>query len=362
MKDQQVFSSVARDSLKRQKFANQVLQFCLDYGFDGFDVDWEYPAQRDGDISVDKANFVLLLKELNQKLSPKGILLTIAVAAAESSANISYNVQSITRYVDFILLMTYDLHGPWDDSIGLNAPLYESDADQTASEKQLNVNASVHYWLRSGAPKNKLIMGMPLYGRTFTLRDATQTNVGSSHTGPGAAGVYTGEPGFIGYNEICEKKLSEHWLRIWETQQQAPYVVLGKHWISYDDTESLTLKSQFVKDLGLAGAMVWSIETDDFLGVCGKGKFPLLSTISSIVRDEVTEETSTTSRPTSSTEQIATEPSETICRSDGVFRDPEDCAIFVVCSGSTFFEFTCPNGLWFDLNTNTCNWPSQVNC
>ncbi len=46
--------------------------------------------------------------------------------------------------------MAYDLHGPWDDSIGLNAPLYESSADQTSIEKQLNVNASVHYWLQSG--------------------------------------------------------------------------------------------------------------------------------------------------------------------------------------------------------------------
>lgn len=46
--------------------------------------------------------------------------------------------------------MAYDLHGPWDDYIGLNAPLYESDSDKTVIERQLNVNASVHYWLRSG--------------------------------------------------------------------------------------------------------------------------------------------------------------------------------------------------------------------
>lgn len=44
---------------------------------------------------------------------------------------------------------------------------------------------------------------MPLYGRTFTLRDSSQTSVGSSHSGPGIAGVYTSEPGFIGYHEVC---------------------------------------------------------------------------------------------------------------------------------------------------------------
>lgn len=61
------WTQVARDSLKRQKFVHQVLQFCLDYGFDGFDVDWEYPGQRDGEVLLDKDNFVLLLKELNSK-------------------------------------------------------------------------------------------------------------------------------------------------------------------------------------------------------------------------------------------------------------------------------------------------------
>lgn len=61
------YLQVSRDSTKRQKFANDALQFCLSHGFDGFDVDWEYPGQRDGEVVLDKDNFVLLLKELNSK-------------------------------------------------------------------------------------------------------------------------------------------------------------------------------------------------------------------------------------------------------------------------------------------------------
>lgn len=164
--------------------------------------------------------------------------------------------------------------------------------------------------------------------------------------------------------QICEKKLAEHWLRNWEPQQQAPYIVLGNKWISYDDSESLRLKSQYVKDLGLAGAMVWSIETDDFLNICGNGQFPLLKVISSVMRGE----TSTTNIPTttvaSTTEIIETEPpSESFfCTSDGVYRDHIDCAIFYICSGANMYKFTCPNGLLFDIKTKTCNWPSQVEC
>lgn len=48
---------------------------------------------------------------------------------------------------------------------------------------------------------------MPLYGRTFTLRDPTQSSVGSSHSGPGISGVYTNEAGFMGYNEVQVDKM-----------------------------------------------------------------------------------------------------------------------------------------------------------
>lgn len=149
---------------------------------------------------------------------------------------------------------------------------------------------------------------------------------------------------------------------MWESQQQAPYLILDKNWISYDDSESLTLKSQLVKDLGLAGAMLWSIETDDFLGICGKGKFPLLTVVSSIMRNGVIEVSSTTNSPTTASTEITTTDSGFVCLSDGVFRDPSDCSKFYVCSAANRFEFTCPNGLLFDTKSNTCNWPGQVDC
>ncbi len=50
-------------------------------------------------------------------------------------------------------------------------------------------------------------------------------------------------------------------------------------WVSYDNEESIRLKSKFAYDHGLAGVMTWSIDTDDFRGVCGGPKYPLLRTI-----------------------------------------------------------------------------------
>lgn len=79
--------------------------------------------------------------------------------------------------------------------------------------------------------------------------------------------------------QFCEKQLTNHWSRNWEPNQKVPYAYSGNQWIGYEDVESISLKSHFVNDLELGGAMVWSLETDDFRGLCGRGKYPLISSI-----------------------------------------------------------------------------------
>lgn len=198
----QTFSTVAQNAILRSRFAKDAAAFCTYHGFDGLDVDWEYPGQRDGDPTVDRENFVALLSDLKVEFSKRGLLLTAAVAAAESSASISYNIPEISKYLDFINLMTYDLHGPWESKTGHNAPLYVGPHDLTPTQKQLNVNSSVSYWLQRGAPAAKINLGVAFYGRSFTLRSASEHDVGAPTNGPGQGGPYTYESGFLGYNEV----------------------------------------------------------------------------------------------------------------------------------------------------------------
>lgn len=72
----------------REKFADNALKFIAYYGFDGLDVDWEYPTTRGG-ISQDKANFVALLKTIKNKISPWGFKLSIAVGIEDSYYDIA---------------------------------------------------------------------------------------------------------------------------------------------------------------------------------------------------------------------------------------------------------------------------------
>lgn len=209
-------------------------------------------------------------------MAANGKLLTIAVAVVEASASLSYDIPNVAKNVDFINLMTYDLHGSWDGVTGIHAPLYAGSADYTSYQKQLNIDSVIKYWIAQGAPRDQLILGIPLYGKTFTLANSNNYGVGAASIGAGNAGSFIAESGFLPYNEICLNLKNGVFTRYWESTQKVPYAVGGSQWVGYDDSESIAYKVNYIKDNNLGGAMFWSIETEDFNNICGNGKFPLV--------------------------------------------------------------------------------------
>ena len=95
-------------------------------------------------------------------------------------------------------------------------------------------NASVHYWLENGAPAEKIIVGIPFYGRSFTLNNPKEHKVGAPISGGGKKGPYTGENGFLGYNEICEMQKEDGWRMFYQKEQEVPYTHKGDQWVGYD--------------------------------------------------------------------------------------------------------------------------------
>ncbi|XP_058124775.1 probable chitinase 10 [Anopheles ziemanni] len=385
------YSTMANSDLLRAVFVDSVVTFVRRYGFDGFDIDWEYPTLRGGAVD-DREGYIKLLRDLRTRFDREGFILSIGTAATADYLISAYNVPEINKYVDFVNLMTYDLHAYWDAQTGANAPLYPNSWETGYTTSMLNVDACVRAWLKEGLSPSKLIMGVPAFGHTFKLASTQDTRLGARTIGPGDAGPYTLEPGTLSYLEICEKLRGGGYTSYFSDEQQVPYAFRGDQWISYDSTYSIALKVQFAKRMNLGGIMIWSIESDDAKGICGEGQFPISSAVFSEVfgttvptvttttpRPAVTTTTSTTTRPTTTTTArptttttarptttTTTRPTTTttkspneklVCPASGYLRDPTNCGQFYQCLAGLPVQpnwlLKCPTGLYFDTKSNT---------
>jgi chitinase len=272
------YSEMAKDSKTRKIFIASALETIRKYGFDGLDMDWEYPARRSG-AAVDKKNFVKLLQELRQEFDQYGLMLTAAVGATQEISEESYDLPAISKVLDQVHLMCYDYFGSWDARTYHNAPLHAGQAT-----KPISVAASIAYYLSQGVDPNKLVLGLPMYGRTFLLKDPAVEGSGLDRESlpNGFQGPFTREDGFLGFNEICKTLASDRgdWKTYWDPIAKVPYMRNGAKWVTFDSPASLMKKVEYGLSYGLKGAMVWSIDTDDFTGMCGDTTpYPLLRAI-----------------------------------------------------------------------------------
>ncbi|XP_058130968.1 chitinase-3-like protein 1 [Dasypus novemcinctus] len=273
----QRFSELASNTQSRQTFIKSVPPFLRTHGFDGLDLAWLYPARRD------KQHFTTLLKEMKAEFAKEAqseaeqLLLSAAVSAGKVNIDQGYNIPQIAQYLDFISLMTYDFQGSWSQSTGHHSPLFKGPEDPS-SNRFSNVDYAVGYMLRLGAPASKLVMGIPTFGKSFTLA-SSKTGIGAPISGPGLPGRFTKEEGTLAYYEICDflRGATVHKL----SNQQVPYATKGNQWVGYDDQESVKSKVRYLRQKQLAGAMVWALDLDDFRGsFCGQNmRFPLTSSI-----------------------------------------------------------------------------------
>ena len=145
----------------------------------------------------------------------------------------------------------------WETQTGIHVALYSRQND-TELNKQLTQDWAVRYWIEKGCSPSKLVMGLGLYGRTFRLASAANNKIGAPAVGPGlisfiifsfiqeillgAAGLYTGEPGFLAYYEICTRVQQQGWTKVFDEEQKANYAYKGQEWVGYDDTYSIGFK------------------------------------------------------------------------------------------------------------------------
>ncbi|KAL8590131.1 hypothetical protein ACOMHN_010326 [Nucella lapillus] len=285
------FVQIVSSESSRKQFANNVLLHLRTWGFDGLDIDWEYP----GDPPETKLNFVLLLREIRrtfaeeaEKRKASPLLLSVAAPVSQAPMTAGYDIPQVSSLVDFINLMAYDFHGSWNSLASFNSPLYARLGDPRFSP-ELSVNWAVQQWLKKGAEPGKLVLGIAGYGQSFTLVDPDQHGVGAPTQSSGTAGPYRHMSGQLAYYEVCEV-MRAGGIEVWDDLQRVPYVYLGNQWVGYDNPRSIKDKVDFAVQHSLGGVMLWSLDMDDFRGAfCSKGRYPLLTAMVTAIGDNFPE-------------------------------------------------------------------------
>jgi GH18 family chitinase len=326
----QDLSPIAASPIARNALAADMAKFLVTYPFiDGFDIDWEYPLSggTDGTEVIngapippqkyspdDNKNLVYLLKAMRQAMPNK----LISIAAGNNVRNVASQylgpnnrtqygmTEDISTYCDYITYFGYDFGGNWYDKTCFNAPLYASgntnDPLYGAAQSESLDELTNQYLNVVGFPANKLIMGLPFYGKKFD-------HVANNGTDPNFPGLFVAAPRDIvsgctnpqnpigtwdgpaacersGSIEICDlvgnpvtnshpyldpntmlvtpTAAAAGWVRYFDNTTKVPYLYNATlhQFISYEDKQSMDLKVQYIKSKNLAGGMVWELSQD----------------------------------------------------------------------------------------------------
>ena len=259
------FSDAALTEASRKTFASSVLEMLRQYDLDGVDLDWEYPGQGAAGIKYrpeDKGNFTLLLKTLREALGDHYLL---TIAAADRGYFDHVEMSRLQVYVDWINEMAYDFFNSLTPTTGHHAGLYLSKSGTPADR---TADAAVKQYLAAGVPADKIVLGVPFYGRAFA--GVTAKNRGIDQP-------YERFQDFYSYGDLVEKFVGKQgYVRYWDAAAQAPYLwnEKSRSFISYEDPQSLAVKVCYARDRHLGGVMFWELKLDrgdELLDVIARG-------------------------------------------------------------------------------------------
>uniref|UniRef100_A0ACB8F574 Uncharacterized protein n=1 Tax=Sphaerodactylus townsendi TaxID=933632 RepID=A0ACB8F574_9SAUR len=257
------FSPMLSTAATRKSFIDSAIPMLRSYNFDGIDLHFEHPGCR-GSPPKDKHRFTLLIEEMTKAFEKearetgnKKLLLTVAVAAQKETIDAAYEVDKLSKHLDYISVMAYNFQDGLSDRVtSHHSPLYAGND----SEESLNCKFAMLYWIQKGAPAYKLLMGFANYGHTFKL-STKDTSVGAPASGPAHPGHYTHEAGLLSYYEDLASQSDRHSWMVQLTGRKgslmpARGIGLAAPWVQSLPTLLLVRR---VLDLSVAGqAVPWA--------------------------------------------------------------------------------------------------------
>jgi chitinase len=236
----------------RQVFAKTTVALFKQYGIDGLDLDWEYPAIEGYPghrySPADKNNFTELVKVLRQEMG-NNFLLTFAAGGFVQYLQQSIDWDAVMPMVDFVNLMTYDLVGGYATVTGHHTPLNHYMPNQESTAK------CVSFLLDKKVPANKLIIGAAIYARIWE-------NVSSTHHGLYQPGKFKTSVAYYDFAQYFNDSLGFKYY--WDKKAKAPYQYNAgkKLFATFDDKKSIRAKTAFIRRNKLGGIMFWELGQD----------------------------------------------------------------------------------------------------
>lgn len=247
------FPAASASEATRATFAQSSVKLMKDWGFDGIDVDWEYPADE-----TEAANMILLLKRVRQELDSYSeeyadghhFELSIATSAGPQNFN-KLDMAGLGSVLDYVNLMAYDFAGSFSDYSGHQSNLYASESNPNSTP--FNADDAVKAYIDGGVPAEKLVLGMPIYGRAFVGTDGPGTNFTGVGDGSWENGIWDYKDLPIGgATPEYDETIGATWT----------YDAASKTMISYDTPELVRDKVSYAQGLGLGGSMFWEASAD----------------------------------------------------------------------------------------------------
>ncbi|PON44510.1 1,4-alpha-glucan-branching enzyme [Trema orientale] len=237
-------SVVASDPTKRAAFINSTIDEAQRYGFDGLDLAWEFP-----ETQVDMDHMATLFEEWRSRVDDRQaeLLLTASVYFASEiprgSQSITYPADSINLNLDFVNLILYD----YTPTTGAHAQFHANQAYTGSGDR------GITSWSNAGVPANKLVMGIPFFGKKWTLLDENDNGIGAP---------VVSYDGVVPYNQIPGASNGTY-----DSSTISQYLAYETSWYGYDGKHSITEKIHTAKRGNLVGGyFVYALGDEDSQG------------------------------------------------------------------------------------------------
>ncbi|KAK2036421.1 glycoside hydrolase family 18 protein [Colletotrichum somersetense] len=259
----------------RETFTNNLAQFVKDEGIDGIDIDWEYPGAPDIMVNGqpigqagDGVAYLRFLTSLKQKL---GTDKSVSIAAPASYWYLkAFPIDRISAVIDYIVYMTYDLHGQWDYG---NANAFDSCPSGKCIRSHVNLTETrntLSIITKAGVANNKIMVGEASYGRSFHMAvdgcwgpmcDFTGTRI-ESDANPGRC---TATKGYISFAEINEIITQGSYSQMFHDGDSNTDVLLYKgDYVSYMTPSTKLTRRDDWKTLNFGGSIDWAVDLQMF--------------------------------------------------------------------------------------------------